>query len=77
MHQAPRGGGVQAVSAALYGLREQAALEGGDVAPHAQSSKIAEVSYMFPRPGPDKRPVQKVAYVTKVGDQVCLVGYYK
>jgi hypothetical protein len=26
---------------------------------------------------PDKKPVQKVAYVTKVGDQVCLVGYYK
>jgi len=32
---------------------------------------------MFPRPGADKTPVQKVAYVTKVGDQVCLVGYYK
>jgi hypothetical protein len=39
--------------------------------------KVAEVSYMFPRPGADKTPVQKVALVTKASDQVCLVGYYK
>ena len=32
---------------------------------------------MFPRPGDDKTPIQKVAYATKVGDQVCVVGYYK
>ncbi|HET7854129.1 MAG TPA: chemotaxis protein, partial [Candidatus Methylomirabilis sp.] len=38
--------------------------------------KISEVSYMWPRqPGTD--PVQKVSYCTKVGDQVCAVGYYK
>jgi signal transduction histidine kinase len=42
----------------------------------AQESKIAEVSYLWPRPG-ETEPVQKVAYVTKVGDQVCAVGYYK
>lgn len=42
----------------------------------AQEGKIAEVSYMWPKPdGGD--PVPKVAYVTKVGDQVCAVGYYK
>ena len=34
----------------------------------AEKGKIAEVSYMFPRPGADKKPVPKVAYVTKVGD---------
>jgi signal transduction histidine kinase len=50
---------------------------GAEIMKVAQEGKIAEVSYMFPRPGPDKKPVQKVAYVTKVGDQVCLVGYYK
>ena len=50
---------------------------GAEIMRVAQEGKIAEVSYMFPRPGPDKKPVQKVAYVTKVGDQVCLVGYYK
>ena len=50
---------------------------GSEIMKVAAEGKIAEVSYMFPRPGPDKTPVQKVAYVTRVGDQVCLVGYYK
>lgn len=42
----------------------------------AQEGKISEVAYMWPRPG-STEPVQKVSYVTKVGDQVCAVGYYK
>lgn len=42
----------------------------------AQEGKITEVSYMWPRPG-QTDPVQKVSYVTKIGDQVCAVGYYK
>lgn len=42
----------------------------------AQEAKVAEVAYMWPRPGTTE-PVQKVSYVTKVGDQVCAVGYYK
>jgi len=42
----------------------------------AQDGKIAEVAYMWPRPGTTE-PVQKVSFVTKVGDQVCAVGYYK
>jgi signal transduction histidine kinase len=42
----------------------------------AQEGKIAEVGYMWPRPGTTD-PVAKVSYVTKVGDQVCAVGYYK
>lgn len=42
----------------------------------AAEGKISEVSYMWPRPG-QTEPVQKVSYVTKVGDQVCAVGYYK
>ena len=43
----------------------------------AMEGKVVEVTYMFPRPGDDKTPMQKVAYVTKVGDQTCAVGYYK
>ena len=31
---------------------------------------------MWPRPGQTEN-VKKVAYVTKVGDQVCAVGYYQ
>ena len=42
----------------------------------AQEGKLTEVSYMWPRPG-QTDPVQKVVLVTKVGDQVCAVGYYK
>ncbi len=42
----------------------------------AKEGKVDEVDYKWPRPGTDA-PVQKVSYVTKVGDQVCAVGYYK
>jgi hypothetical protein len=31
---------------------------------------------MWPRPG-QTEPVQKSAFVTKVADQICAVGYYK
>lgn len=42
----------------------------------AAEGKISEVNYVWPRPG-STDPVAKVSYVTKVGDQVCAVGYYK
>lgn len=42
----------------------------------AKEGAISEVDYKWPRPGSEE-PVQKVSYVTKVGDQVCAVGYYK
>jgi Single Cache domain 2 len=43
----------------------------------AEEGKISEVPYMYARPGGDKATVPKVSYVTKIGDLVCLVGYYK
>jgi len=39
--------------------------------------QITEVSYMWVRTGPDKTPVPKVSFVTRVGDLGCGVGYYK
>jgi signal transduction histidine kinase len=42
----------------------------------AQSGKFSEVAYMMPKPG-DTTSVAKSSYITKVGDQVCGVGYYK
>ena len=42
----------------------------------AKEGAISEVDYKWPRPG-SEAPVQKISYVTKVGDQVCAVGYYK
>ncbi len=42
----------------------------------AVEDKFNQVEYMFPRPG-GTEPVEKVTFVTKVGAQVCGVGYYK
>ncbi len=42
----------------------------------AKDGEIAEIDYVWPRPG-DTTPVGKVAYFTKVGDQICAVGYYQ
>jgi signal transduction histidine kinase len=50
---------------------------GEDMYKNAQEGKISEVSYMWPRPGTTEPLVQKVSYYTKIGDQVCAVGYYK
>jgi Single Cache domain 2 len=49
---------------------------GLDIFNGANENLITEVSYMFPRPGSDV-PVQKVSYVTRVGNVGCDVGYYK
>jgi hypothetical protein len=39
--------------------------------------QITEVSYMFAKPGPDPKPLPKVAFITRVADLGCGVGYYK
>jgi len=50
---------------------------GAEFARVAQEGKVAEVDYMYPRPGPDRTPVHKVSFVTKIGRHLCGVGYYK
>ncbi len=42
----------------------------------AAEGQIAEVTYKWPRPD-SKDPVAKTSYITKIGDQVCGVGYYE
>lgn len=42
----------------------------------AKDGEFTIVEYVWPRPG-DRKPVPKASYVTKVGDQICGVGYYK
>jgi signal transduction histidine kinase len=42
----------------------------------AQPETVVEVGYMWPRPGEDE-PTDKVSLVTRVGDDVCAVGYYR
>jgi len=49
---------------------------GEEIYKTAHEGHFMTVSYMWPRPG-STDPVQKVTFVTKVGDQVCAVGYYK
>jgi Single Cache domain 2 len=43
----------------------------------AEEGKFSEVDYVFPRPGPDKTPVPKSSFVTKVAGHLCGVGYYR
>lgn len=49
---------------------------GEEIYKNASEGGVSEVSYMWPRPDTTE-PVQKITYVTKVGDQVCAVGYYQ
>ena len=39
--------------------------------------EITDVSYMFPKPGSEQELAPKVAFVTRVGDLACAVGYYQ
>ena len=47
----------------------------GEELARAQEGVFSEVSYLSPRPGADKTPVPKIAFVTKVAGYICLVGY--
>src|SRR3990170_4947006 len=65
------------VGKSLKDLKDKAGMAlGAEMYKVAQAGKISEVSYMWPRPGTTD-PVQKVSLFTKVGDQICAVGYYK
>jgi hypothetical protein len=47
----------------------------GEELARAQEGVLSEISYLSPRPGADKTPVPKIAFVTKVAGYICLVGY--
>jgi signal transduction histidine kinase len=42
----------------------------------SKEGQVNQVSYKFPKPGPDKTPVPKVSFVTAVAGLGCGVGYY-
>ena len=45
---------------------------------NATEGTIKETTYWWPRSGTDKPlDTEKIAFYTKVGDQICSVGYYK
>jgi hypothetical protein len=58
---------IKDVTGKPYGAEFASAVEG----------KFTEVTYMYPRPGEDKRPVEKIGIATKVAGYTCVVGYYK
>ena len=65
------------VGKSLKDLKDKAGKPlGEEIYATAKEGEIGEVAYMWPRPGATE-PVGKVVYVTKIGDQVCAVGYYK
>lgn len=65
------------VGKSLKDLKDKAGKAlGQEIYAKATEGSIGEVTYMWPRPGTTD-PVQKVSYITRVGDQVCAVGYYK
>ena len=43
----------------------------------AKEGEFAEITYKFARPGGDEQLLDKIAFITKVDDQVCGVGYYE
>jgi signal transduction histidine kinase len=76
------GDGILTAHPALKGTKIQTIKDkdgkalGEEMMKVATEGKVGEVTYMWPRPG-DTTPVQKVSFVTKVGDQISGVGYYK
>lgn len=49
---------------------------GKEMMSSAKEGQVSSVSYSFPRPG-ESKPTAKESYITKVGDLICGVGYYK
>ena len=49
---------------------------GETVMQNATEGTIKETTYWWPRPGSDT-PLEKTAFYTKAGNQICGVGYYK
>ena len=49
---------------------------GKEIMQNATEGTIKELSYWWPRPGSDK-PMEKITFYTRAGDQDCGVGYYK
>ena len=49
---------------------------GETIMQNATEGTIKETTYWWPRPGEDQ-PFEKETFYTKVGDQICGVGYYK
>jgi signal transduction histidine kinase len=65
------------VGRSIYELTDAAGEKfGEEIDAVAEEGEFHIVEYVWPRPG-ETEAVPKATYVTKVGQQVCVVGYYK
>ena len=70
------GANADLVGQSLRDLEDKAGTPLGEqMYERATAGEIVEVEYMWPRPG-EEEPTEKVSLVTKVGDDICAVGYY-
>jgi signal transduction histidine kinase len=61
----------------IYELTDAAGKKfGEEIHAVAMEDELNVVEYVWPRPG-ETEAVPKETYVTKVSDQVCVVGYYR
>ena len=49
---------------------------GETIMQNATEGEIKQTTYWWPRPDTDQ-PLEKTAFYTKVGDQICGVGFYR
>jgi signal transduction histidine kinase len=65
------------VGQSIYDLTDAAGKKfGEEIHAVATDGELNVVEYVWPRPG-ETAAVPKATYVTKVSDQVCVVGYYQ
>lgn len=70
------GANADLVGQSLRDLEDKAGTPLGEqMYERATAGEIVEVEYMWPRPG-EEEPTDKVSLVTKIGDDICAVGYY-
>jgi signal transduction histidine kinase len=70
------GANADLVGRSLRDLEDKAGTPlGQQMYAQATAGEIVEVAYRWPRPG-EEAPTDKVSLVTKVGDDICAVGFY-
>jgi hypothetical protein len=68
--------GIITASPTSKGKLLQSLPPGKKVMSTAEPGKVSEITYFWPRPG-SLTPLKKHTFYTKVGDQICGVGYWE
>jgi hypothetical protein len=68
--------GIITASPTSKGKLLQSLPPGKKVISTAEPGKVSEITYFWPRPG-SLTPLKKHTFYTKVGDQICGVGYWE